>query len=545
MKRDLRVLLLAAIFTASCAAAQEITPVIRVDNPPNTAEQQAKHYVILVSLDGFRYDYPAKYGAPHLQSMAVDGASAPQGMLPSYPSLTFPNHLTLVTGLYPEHHGIVANSFYDPARTPEQGQTYVYKSKTNTDGSWYSGTPLWSLAEQQGMRAACLFWPGSEAEIAGKRPSFYEKFDDKLNDAKRVDQVIAWLGLPPEQRPHFITMYFSNVDHAGHTYGPDSEEVRAAVHHVDDVIGALQAKLATLKLPVDLIVVADHGMVAVQGEPIDLSSFADLSDAHTEGSLIYAKDEAAAEKIYEQFKAHPDPRFSVYRRAELPKDLNYDSNARTGDPVVVPNGPYELRTKPPAPNWVSNKGEHGYDPLKMPEMKAIFFAEGPDIKAGVKLKTFQNADVYPAIARLLQLRVPVSDATGHPVLPVLRDSGPVVVKAVQISGSHSHLAPKLEEMSDDVPTKIGLGVTPPVSLQFVSAEYTDEARGAKISGTVKLMLRIEKDGRPSKIVVVKGLGHGLDQKAVEAASQSTFKPALKDGRPVVVEVMYETAFNIY
>ena len=139
MKRDLRVLLLAAIFTASCVAAQEITPVIRVDNPPNTAEQQAKHYVILVSLDGFRYDYPAKYGAPHLQRMAVDGASAPEGMLPSYPSLTFPNHLTLVTGLYPEHHGIVANSFYDAARTPDQGQTYVYKSKANTDGSWYSG----------------------------------------------------------------------------------------------------------------------------------------------------------------------------------------------------------------------------------------------------------------------------------------------------------------------------------------------------------------------------------------------------------------------
>ena len=420
MKHNLRVLLLAAIFTASYAAAQEITPVIRVDNPPNNAEQQAKHYVILVSLDGFRYDYPAKYGAPHLQQMAVDGASAPQGMLPSYPSLTFPNHLTLVTGLYPEHHGIVANSFYDPARTPDQGQTYVYKSKTNTDGSWYSSTPLWSLAEQQGMRAACLFWPGSEAEIAGKRPSFYEKFDDKLDDAKRVHQVIAWLSLPPEQRPHFITMYFSNVDHAGHTYGPDSEEVRAAVHHVDDVIGDLQAKLAALKLPVDLVVVADHGMVKVQGDPIDLSSFADLSEAHTEGSLIYAKDEAAAEKIYEQFKLHPDPRFSVYRRANLPKELHYDSNSREGDPVVVPNGPYELRTKPPAANWVNNKGEHGYDPLKMPEMKAIFFAEGPDIKPGIKVATFRNVAVYPFLARILGLTPPETDGQRDTLWPALK-----------------------------------------------------------------------------------------------------------------------------
>jgi alkaline phosphatase D len=270
------------------------------------------------------------------------------------------------------------------------------------------------------MRAACLFWPGSEAEIAGKRPSYYEKFDDKLDDAKRVDQVIAWLSLPPEQRPHFITMYFSNVDHAGHSYGPNSEEVRAAVHHVDDVIGDLQAKLAASKLPVDLVVVADHGMVAVQGDPIDLSSFADLSEAHTEGSLIYAKDEAAAQKIYEQFKAHPDPRFSVYRRADLPRDLNYDSNPRTGDPVVVPNGPYLLRTKPPAPNWVNNKGEHGYDPLKMPEMKAIFFAEGPDIKHDVKIKTFRNVAVYPFLSRILGLNPPQIDGQLETLSPAMK-----------------------------------------------------------------------------------------------------------------------------
>ena len=130
----------------------------------------------------------------------------------------FPNHLSLVTGLYPEHHGIVANSFYDPARE----DTYVYtQSKTNGDGSWYSGTPLWSLAEQQGMRSACFFWPGSEAEIAGKRPSYYLKFDNKIDDTKRVEQVLAWLALPPEQRPHFITLYYANVDHEGHEHGPD------------------------------------------------------------------------------------------------------------------------------------------------------------------------------------------------------------------------------------------------------------------------------------------------------------------------------------
>ena len=468
MKRILQLFLAATIFCASTGCAQEITPVIKVDNPPNTPAQQAKHYVILVSLDGFRYDYPAKYGAPHLQAMAAAGASAPEGMLPSYPSLTFPNHLSLVTGLYPEHHGIVANSFYDPARE----DTYVYtQSKTNGDGSWYSGTPLWSLAEQQGMRSACFFWPGSEAEIAGKRPSYYLKFDNKIDDRKRVEQVLAWLALPPEQRPHFITLYYANVDHEGHEHGPDSDEVRAAVHHVDDMIGDLQAGIAASKLPVDLIVVADHGMVALKGDPIDLSTFADLSGVRTEGSLIYAKDEAQAEKIYAEFKAHPDPRFSVYRRADVPKQLHFDSNPREGNPVVVPNGPYSLRAKPAAAESMGGtlRGGHGFDPRTMPEMKAIFFAEGPDIKAGSTLPVFRNVDVYPYIVRLLLLNGPASD-------------GDVAVLGTTLLG---YVAP---------PHMTARDITMPVLIYKVEPEFSEKARKKRISGSVSLSFQVETDG---------------------------------------------------
>ncbi len=134
------------------------------------------------------------------------------------------------------------------------------------------------------MRSASLFWPGSEAEIEGKRPSYCLHFDDKFDDEKRVDQIIAWLRLPPALRPHFITLYYSNVDHAGHNYGPDSDEVRAAVHHVDAMVGELQKKVTAMRLPVDFVVVSDHGMVTVQGDPVTLSEFADLSEFHTEGS---------------------------------------------------------------------------------------------------------------------------------------------------------------------------------------------------------------------------------------------------------------------
>jgi alkaline phosphatase D len=412
--------LLAVVLSAGFAFAQDLAPVITVPNPPNTATQQAKPYVILISLDGFRYDYPRRYGAPHLLQMGTKGASAPEGMLPAYPSLTFPNHISIVTGLYPEHHGIVGNSFWDPVRE----QTYIYtQPKSNSDGSWYSGTPLWVLAEQQGMRSACLFWPGSEAEIQGKRPSYYLRFDDKFDDQKRVDQVVEWLKLPPELRPHFITLYYSNVDHAGHNYGPDSEEVRAAVHHVDAMVGDLQAKVATLHLPVDFVVVADHGMVLLQGSPVTLADYADLSEFHTEGSLLYAKPDADVQEIYEEFLAHPDPRFKVYRRADMPPALHFDTNPREGDPVVVPSGPFALRAQASSSDAdTKHRGAHGFNPRSMPEMKAIFFAAGPDVRPGVQLRPFENVNIYPFIAEILGLRAPVVDGKLEVLRPALKTS---------------------------------------------------------------------------------------------------------------------------
>jgi predicted AlkP superfamily pyrophosphatase or phosphodiesterase len=411
--------LLFGLLLGGSAFAQDSTPVITVSNPPNTAAQQQKHYVILVSLDGFRYDYPKRYSAPFLLALGSRGASAPDGMLPAYPSLTFPNHLSIVTGLYPEHHGIVGNSFWDPARD----ETYVYtQSKTNSDGSWYGGTPLWVLAEQQGMRSACLFWPGSEAEIQGKRPSYYLHYDDKFDDEKRIDIVVEWLKLPAALRPHFITLYYPNVDHAGHTYGPDSDEVRAAVHHLDTMMGELQAKLAALHLPIDLVVVADHGMVTLENDPVTLSDFADLSNFHTDGSLLYAKSDADAEKTYEEFRAHPDSRFSAYRRANTPPELHFDTNPREGDPVIVPNGPFAIRAVSSPEHGDTHKahGGHGFNPRTMPQMKAIFFAAGPDIKAGVRLEPFENVNLYPFMAKMLGLREPVVDGTLDVLAPALK-----------------------------------------------------------------------------------------------------------------------------
>jgi predicted AlkP superfamily pyrophosphatase or phosphodiesterase len=393
-----------------CAAQAQLAPVITVDHGPNAAAQVEKHYVVLVSLDGFRFDYAKKYGATHLLAIAAHGASVPQGMIPAYPSLTFPNHYTIVTGLYPEHHGIVGNSFYDPARK----QRYTYSNpQTNSDGSWYGGTPLWSLAEQQGMRTACFFWPGSEAEIAGQRPTYYLHFDNSVPDLSRIEQVIAWLKLPAEQRPHFITLYYSQVDHAGHEYGPDSPQTAAAVKQVDALMGTLEKDLNALHLPIDLIIVSDHGMEKIQGGWIDLDKFAPLDGFNTVGSFLYAPSEESATAAYNKLKA-ADASFMVYRRANVPAELHYSTNPREGDPVVVARGPYAIRAQKPPPDREDRApevGNHGFDPFMMPNMKAVFYAEGPDIRRGVVLKPFENVNIYPLIAHILGLTSPPVDGS--------------------------------------------------------------------------------------------------------------------------------------
>lgn len=408
------------VILSAALSAQSVATVIQALHGPNARDQENKPYVVLVSLDGFRYDYTQRYGAEHLKTLAKEGASVPDGMIPVYPSLTFPNHYSIVTGLYPEHHGIVAMNFYDPLRK----QRYAFNDpSTNSDGSWYGGVPLWSLAEKQGMRTACFFWPGSEAEIAGERPTYYLHFDDHFPDEARIEQVIAWLRLPPAQRPHFITLYYSNVDHAGHDFGPDSLQTADAVRHVDNLVGMLEAKLNELKLPIDMLVVSDHGMENVAGNWINLDSFADLTGFQTEGMLLYSPDEAAAARAYDRLKG-ASSKFVAYRRRDVPKSLHYDENEREGDPIIVATGPYAIRahaTKP-ADAVPKNKGGHGYDPQRFRTMRSIFYAIGPDIRPNTTVPAFENVNIYPLIAKILGLRTSPVDGDANVLAPILRTS---------------------------------------------------------------------------------------------------------------------------
>ena len=402
-------------------------PLVHVDNGPNSATAQKQHYLILVSLDGFRWDYAKRDNAAHLLALGKAGAWAPEGMLPSYPSLTFPNHFAIVTGLFPEHTGIVANSFLDPAR---QARYSMYDPKAVADDTWYGGVPLWSLAESQGMRTASLLWVGSEASIAGSRPSYYARYDAKTeltpeSQQARIDNTIALLKLPLADRPHFIAIYFSEPDHEGHQYGPDAPETRAAALKMDAIIGKFRAALKATGLPIDLVVVSDHGMAKTVGDWINLDQFADLTGFEAVGSLLYGKTEEDRARVYNQLKK-ASSQFMAFRLKDVPAGLEFNHNPRGGDPVVVATGPYAIRAHAPAPGQSDRPpqiGTHGYDPATVPEMKACFFAAGPDIIAGKTVAPFDNVNLYPWMAHMLGLNAPKNDGSLNILSGTLRDGG--------------------------------------------------------------------------------------------------------------------------
>lgn len=402
-------------------------PLAHVDNGPNSPWAENQHYLVLVSLDGFRWDYAKRDNATHLLAIGKAGVWAPEGMLPSYPSRTFPNHYTLVTGLYPEHHGIVANSFLDPVR----GERYsMADSKAVTDGSWYGGVPLWSLAESHGMRTACLLWVGCEAKIAGFRPSYYATFDNKTQGTReaeqaRIDDTIALLRLPAADRPHLILIYLSEPDHQGHEFGPDAPQTRAAELRMDALVGKLRDALRATGLPIDLVVVSDHGMAESDGGWINLADSADLTGFETAGDLLYANTEDDRARVYNQLK-HASSQFMVFRLKDVPADLNYSQNPREGDPVIVATGPYAIRARTPRAGDADRRptiGMHGFDPHLVPEMKASFFAAGPDLREGKTVAPFDNVNLYPWMAHLLGLTPPKNDGSLNILSGTLRDNG--------------------------------------------------------------------------------------------------------------------------
>lgn len=393
----------------SFVVTAQITPAdtaqILVPDRVNQPYQIQKPYVIFISADGFRYDYIEKYNAKNLKKLSKKGVWAKEGMYPSYPSSTFPNHYSLVTGMFPAHHGIVDNVFYDPARD----EKYIIGTATNLDGSWYGGMPLWGLAETQGMMAASLFWVGSESE-AGARPSYYYPYHEKFNDDQKINIILKWLTLPENKRPHFITLYFPEVDHAGHRFGPDAVETEKAVKFIDDAIGKLTKNLAALNLPINFVFVSDHGMIEVEPENyIPMPEIDDEKYITINGSTIfriYARDTCDILPLYRELILDNSKDYEVYLAENMPEQLYHsvreDSLRRIGDIILIPKGVKIFVD----PKRGASRGKHGFDSYEIPEMKATFMAWGPAFKSKLKINSFENIHIYPLVAKILGLEIP-------------------------------------------------------------------------------------------------------------------------------------------
>jgi predicted AlkP superfamily pyrophosphatase or phosphodiesterase len=364
--------------------------------------------LILVSIDGFRADYLTRGKTPVIASLAKAGVTGP--MRPSYPSQTFPNHYTLVTGLRPDHHGIVDNTMDDPVLGH-------FTMQTEDPRWWNEAEPLWVTADRQGLRTATMFWPGSDKAIGGHMPDLWMKYDKNLLADDRVAQVLKWFDLPVDQIPRFVTLYFDLVDTEGHHHGPNSRELDAALASTDAAIGRLVEGLKTRGLygQTNLILVADHGMADTSTDRLvyvdDAAGGADNIHTVTLGAnsgLSLTKD---APKDTLGKLLGPHEHMQCWNKADLPKALHYGTNPRVPPIMCMAEVGWYITTHERAATMKDfNLGNHGYDPAS-PYMVALFVAEGPAFKAGQALAPFDNVDVQPLMARLLGLKAPKSDGT--------------------------------------------------------------------------------------------------------------------------------------
>lgn len=362
--------------------------------------------LILISIDGFRPDYLDRGVTPVLSALAAGGAQAE--MRPSFPSKTFPNHYTLVTGLRPDRHGVVENNMEDPAIP---GVTFKMANREAVrDRRWWDqGEPIWVAAERAGVTTAPMFWPGVEAEVRGVRPTWWLAYDEPMPMEARVDWLLARLD-EPGRRPGFLTLYFHHIDVAGHDYGPESSELNAMLPQVDAAVGRLVAGLKARGLAANLIVVADHGMAPLS---LDRRIFlddllpADAYRALSAGAILTLYPTAGREGEVAAALLKPHPHMQCWRKAEIPARFHYGRNARVAPFFCLPRTGWVVTTrgyKPKKPE----RGGHGYDPYS-PEMAAIFIANGPAFRRGVRLPTFDNVSVYPLLARLLGVRPSPND----------------------------------------------------------------------------------------------------------------------------------------
>lgn len=397
------ILFAALALTGGCTTSR--APVAAVSAPAPVAEARTP-VTILIGIDGARPDYLSPTATPNLSRLAADGVSGT--MQPSFPTKTFPNFWTIATGVRPDKSGIVGNKMEDPARP---GETFTMES---TDPFWWNAArPIWIAAEQAGIRSATMFWPGSEVAwggsgkpdhgvyAGGAHASDWQAFNQAIDADHRVDAVIDWLRRPAATRPRFVTLYFDDVDTAGHEHGPQGAETRAAMTHVDTAIGRLQRELATLGQQANLVFVADHGMAATSSERViafDGVAPADSYRLIETGPYAAIEPMPGRESALAAALARPHPHMQCWPKAAIPARLRYGTNPRVASFLCLAEIGWSIMPKAPTRPFMG--GAHGYDDAA-PDMQAMFVASGPAFRSGVKLPPFRNTAIHPLLRRML------------------------------------------------------------------------------------------------------------------------------------------------
>lgn len=381
--------------------------------------------VVLISFDGFRADYLQRHPTPEILRLIARGARA-EALIPPFPSKTFPSHYTIVTGLYPAHHGIVANTMVDTAL----GARFSLADRDAVeDERWWGGEPIWVTAERQGRVTASLFWPGSEGKVQGVQPRYWARYDASMTHDAEVRQALAWLDLPVAERPALIALYFNDTDDVGHRDGPDAASVGEAVARLDTVIGLLRTGLEArgLDLVVNVVITSDHGMVEVSPDRlIFLDDYIDVATVDVVDwspvSMMSARNGDHAAVVRRLSGAHPQLKASL--KEDLPERLHFRDSPRI-TPIVglAAEGwtitTHAVRAKQMADGAELSRGAHGYDNA-LPSMHGILIAAGPSFRQGVVMPAVESVHVYEMLCRLLGLTPAANDGDPRALLGLLK-----------------------------------------------------------------------------------------------------------------------------
>ena len=402
---DLTIMALAAILI--------ILPGFRKDN-----RKPFKNYVLLVSLDAFRWDYSKIYHTPNLDKLAHDGVKADR-MFSSFPTVTFPNHYSIATGLYPDHHGLIDNNF----SAPDLGLYFRKSDRTAVaNPAFYGGEPMWVTAENQGVRSASFFWVGSEAAVGGKQPTYWKKYDESVTFEARIDTVIKWFGYPPEKRPELVNLYFDEPDATSHSFGPLSPQTGKIVERLDSLMGVLRTKLAALPeaKKINLIILSDHGMEAVSPERyINLKSLvpARMIASISGGNPVYMINPSEGKKDSVLLLLNKSKGLKAWGKSQLPAKWHFGTNPRIPEIVVVADSSWSIGTRSDGSSV--RGGAHGYDNSNS-DMFSIFYAAGPSFKKNYAFKELNNIDVYNLVCRILNIVPAKNDGDPKHIKNMLR-----------------------------------------------------------------------------------------------------------------------------